>query len=76
VTPADRNLLLRVARRLEDRAAEDYRMHLATGPNPKTLAEARRRRDRETGDAQDLREYVKCTDAAQSAARVPIGDVA
>lgn len=70
MTADEKNLLLRVARRLEERAGTDYTAALAIAPNVKAVAELRRRRDRELGDARDLREYVKRVESEQ-AAKVP-----
>jgi len=55
MTPTEKNLLIRVARRLEEQAMGAY---LPIG-DQKRDAEARRRRDRELGDAKDLRDLAK-----------------
>lgn len=58
----EKNLLIRVARRLEEQAQRNYDMDIRSGEamNPtKAMAEARRRRDRELGDAKDLRDLAK-----------------
>lgn len=60
MNPVDRNLLLRVARRLEEQAEESFKSTPAN--DPRVHESARRRRDRELGDAKDLREYVKRQD--------------
>lgn len=65
----DRNLLLRLARRLEEQA-EEAAKHLPPQADPKVYETAKRRRDRELGDARDLREFVKRADAEQEA-KVP-----
>jgi hypothetical protein len=64
----DRNLLLRIARRLEEQAEADHK-RVPIGADAKVHENARRKRDRELGDAKDLREYVKRMDTA--AAEVP-----
>lgn len=61
----DRNLLLRVARRLEEQADEDFK-RVPVGADAKVHENAKRKRDRELGDAKDLREYVKRADAEQA----------
>ena len=59
MTPVDRNLLLRVSRRIEERAEQDYRQ-ACDDPRVSGQQElARRRRDRELGDAKDLRDFVR-----------------
>jgi len=62
----DRNLLLRIARRLEEQAEEEFK-RVPIGADQKTHEAAKRKRDRELGDARDLREYVKRADAEHSA---------
>lgn len=64
----DKNLLMRIARRLEGQAEDDYR-RVPVGADAKVYENARRKRDRELGDALDLRTYVKKMDVA--AAEVP-----
>lgn len=59
----ERNLLLRIARRLEEQAEASFQAAQKLGDEA-TIA-GRRRRDRELGDAKDLREYVKRMDAEQ-----------
>jgi hypothetical protein len=59
----ERNLLLRVARRLEEQAEEEHK-RVPVGAEAKVHENARRKRDRELGDAKDLRAYVKKLDAA------------
>jgi hypothetical protein len=59
VTPVDRNLLLRIARRLEEQADAAWRASATAANDTKTLDQIKRRRDRELGDAKDLREFVK-----------------
>jgi hypothetical protein len=59
VTPVDRNLLLRIARRLEEQADAAWRTSATAANDTKTLDQIKRRRDRELGDAKDLREFVK-----------------
>jgi hypothetical protein len=63
VTSVDRNLLLRIARRLEEQADAAWRASATAANDTKTLDQIKRRRDRELGDAKDLREYVKRVDA-------------
>jgi hypothetical protein len=55
----EKNLLLRIARRLEEHADVAWRISATAADDVKTLDAAKRRRDRELGDAKDLREYVK-----------------
>lgn len=62
----DRNLLLRIARRLEEQAEEEHK-RVPPQADAKLYENAKRRRDRELGDARDLREYVKRADAEQEA---------
>ena len=62
----DRNLLLRIARRLEEQADAAWRVTATAANDVKTLDAAKRRRDRELGDAKDLREYVKRAEANQA----------
>lgn len=66
MTPVDRNLLLRIARRLEEQADAAWRVAATAANDVKALDAAKRKRDRELGDAKDLRDYVKRTDAEQS----------
>lgn len=61
----DRNLLLRIARRLEEQADAAWRITATAANDVKALDAAKRRRDRELGDAKDLRDYVKRQDAEQ-----------
>lgn len=56
----DRNLLTRIARRLEESAEATFQRDQKLGDE--AAIAARRRRDRELGDAKDLREYLKRTD--------------
>ena len=70
MTPTERNLLLRVARRLEEQADDAWRVTATAANDVKALDQAKRRRDRELGDAKDLRDYVKRVDAEQ-ASKVP-----
>ena len=65
MSPVDRNLLLRIARRLEEQAEREYES--ARDMSDQRVADsAKRRRDRELGDAKDLRDYVKRMDTAQA----------
>lgn len=59
MSPIDRNLLIRVARRLEEQADQAWHTAAMTGDDVKALDAAKRRRDRELGDAKDLRDFVK-----------------
>ena len=68
--PLDKNLLIRVARRLEEQAEEAHTRALA-GSDPKTIEQAKRRRDRELGDARDVRDYVKRIEAEHGAKTEP-----
>ncbi len=70
MNPVDRNLLIRVARRLEEQAEEDFK-RVPVGADHKVHENAKRKRDRELGDARDLREYVKRADAANDATAAP-----
>lgn len=65
MNPVDRNLLTRIARRLEEQAESSFQRDQKLGDE--AAIAARRRRDRELGDAKDLREYLKRQDAEQSA---------
>lgn len=53
-------LLLRIARRLEEQAEANYTVAAKLGDEAAIVA--KRRRDRELGDAKDLRELVKSAD--------------
>lgn len=64
----DRNLILRVARRLEEQADAAWRIAAVEANDTKALDTAKRRRDRELGDAKDLREFIKRSEAAPPAA--------
>lgn len=68
MNPVDRNLLLRVARRLEEQADAAWRAAATAANDTKTLDAIRRRRDRELGDAKDLRDFVKRAETAQASA--------
>lgn len=57
----DKNLLLRIARRLEEQA-EEAAKHLPPQADPKVYESAKRKRDRELGDARDLRDFVRRED--------------
>lgn len=61
----ERNLLLRIARRLEEQAEASYAAAQKLG-DAAAIA-GKRRRDREVGDAKDLRDYVKRVDAGEGA---------
>lgn len=61
MNPVDRNLLLRIARRLEEQAKTDFERDSKLGDE--AAIAAKRRRDRELGDAADLRDYMKRADA-------------
>lgn len=67
MTPVDKNLLLRIARRLEEQADDAWRVAAVKSNDVKGLDQAKRKRDRELGDAKDVREYVKRADAEQGA---------
>jgi hypothetical protein len=58
----ERNLLLRVARRLEEQAEATFQRDQKLGDE--AAIAAKRRRDRELGDARDVREYVKRVDGS------------
>ncbi len=66
MNPVDRNLLLRVARRLEEQAEQSYKVAAGLAEDPKEHEAAKRKRDRELGDSRDLRDYVKRTEAEQA----------
>ncbi len=70
MNPVERNLLLRVARRLEEQAEAEYKT-VPIQADAKVHERAKVKRDRELGDARDLRDYVKRTDAAAAKAEVP-----
>lgn len=70
MNPVERNLLLRIARRLEEQADAAWRVTATATNDVKGLDAAKRKRDRELGDAKDLREYVKRVEAEQTA-KVP-----
>lgn len=70
MTPVDKNLLLRIARRLEEQAEDEHKRASTVLTDTKAIDQAKRRRDRELGDAKDLREYVRRADAEQ-ASKVP-----
>jgi hypothetical protein len=56
MTPTEKNLLIRVARRAEERAVEEFK---ATDQlDVEALDTARRKRDRELGDARDMKDLV------------------
>lgn len=59
MTPLERNLLIRVARRLEEQADAAWRAAATAASDTKTLDQIKRRRDRELGDAKDLRDFVR-----------------
>jgi ABC-type protease/lipase transport system fused ATPase/permease subunit len=59
VNAIDRNLLIRVARRLEEQADQAWHTAAMKTDDVKALDAAKRRRDRELGDAKDLRDFVK-----------------
>lgn len=59
VTPIERNLLTRIARRLEEQADQTWHTAAMQSNDVKILDAAKRRRDRELGDAKDLRDFVK-----------------
>lgn len=65
-----RNLLLRIARRLEEQADADWRAGIITANETKAIDQVKRKRDRELGDAKDLREYVKRTPVVENAVAV------
>lgn len=68
---ADRDLLLRVARRAEERAEEAWKIVIDDPRMAGAQDVAKRRRDREIGDARDLKEFVKRAERdAQDAARL------
>lgn len=54
MTPTERNLLLRVARRMEEQANKAYSDNASAD-----VKAAKRRRDSELGDARDLRDLAK-----------------
>lgn len=64
----DRLLLLRAARRMEERAEAEYKSSLGVvGVNHE---QSKKRRDREVGDAKDIRDFVaRATDDALDAGR-------
>lgn len=59
MSPIERNLLIRVARRLEEQADQAWHTQAMNTDDVKALDAAKRRRDRELGDAKDLRDFVK-----------------
>lgn len=65
----ERNLILRIVRRLEEQAEAGYVSAQKLG-EAAALA-GKRRRDRELGDARDLREYVKRSDDAPEPVQLP-----
>lgn len=67
MSPAEKNLLVRVARRLEEQADADWRTAATAAADTKALDTAKRRRDRELGDVMDLRAYVKRVESEQAA---------
>lgn len=54
----ERNLLLRVARRLEERAEDAWAAASAKQMDAKAHETAKRQRDRDYGDARDLRAFA------------------
>lgn len=62
----DRNLLLRIARRVEEAAEEAYKA-VPIGADALVHKHAKAKRDREIGDAKDVREYVKRMEAEEPA---------
>ncbi len=68
MTLVQRNLLLRIARRLEEQADADWRAGIVAAGDTKALDQVKRKRDRELGDAKDLREYVKRTPLVETVA--------
>lgn len=71
MTLVQRNLLLRIARTLEEQADADWRAGTTAAGDTKALDQVKRKRDRELGDAKDLREYVKRTPLSESVAATP-----
>lgn len=61
ITAGDKRLLLRVARRLEENALQDY--DNADDSTPAAQEAAKRRRDHELGDVRDVKDYVKREEA-------------
>ncbi len=57
MTPAEINLLTRMARRAEERALEEFKE--TDQLDAAALKAARRKRDRELGDARDLKDLVE-----------------
>lgn len=62
----ERNLLIRIARRLEEYAEASYN-GAKNEQAPKEHEAAKRRRDRELGDAKDLRDLVGRANSEQAA---------
>jgi hypothetical protein len=65
----ERNLLTRIARRLEEQADAAWRVTVTAANDTKSLDAAKRRRDRELGDAKDLREFVKRAEQSETSER-------